>query len=111
VNILKRDDDTLVGWNIDASDTSQNLILHMGPRCARALRMNKLTRVRWRPALAGRPAKRGPGEEHPQTSSFQAEKSWLADRGRRVNWPFPSVMSQFLLSLPGDIGLGERQMP
>jgi len=59
----------------------------------------------------GTPGKKSPGEEHPQTSSFQAEKSWLADRGRRVNWPFPPVMSQFLLLLHGDIWLGERHMP
>jgi hypothetical protein len=36
----------------------------------------------------GTPGKTDPGEKHPQTSLCQAEKSWLADRARGVNWPF-----------------------
>jgi hypothetical protein len=50
VNVLKRDDDALVGRNIDAGYTS-HLHLHVRPVELAFL----LTRVRWRPALAGVP--------------------------------------------------------
>jgi hypothetical protein len=86
VNILKRDDDTLVGWYINASDTSQNLFSISAARHEACGGIALIPRpVEAGPS--GTPGKRQPGEKYPQTPSFQAEKSSLADRARHVNWP------------------------
>jgi hypothetical protein len=47
--------------------------------------------------------KRGPRENTPKNPSFQAEKNWLADHARRVNWPFPPCLAPAAAAVPSDI--------
>jgi cytochrome c peroxidase len=55
MDVLKRDHHALVGWNVDACNTSHSPNLHFGDASTTAERRKIRLGVRWRPALAEKP--------------------------------------------------------
>ena len=88
MDILKRDDHALVGGNIDACNTSQDPI-SIWAALRESFAAEDLSRVRWRPALAGYLAKPALGQQNgPGNFVSGRKKACLADHARGVNWPF-----------------------